>query len=489
MEFLDFEIQIGRGVDGEYPVAVLDSPGGEARGTLRLTLSPLELENRLQALQIALLRSATPRRRVDSTEQLAIQGFGQELFAALFHDDILTRFDVSLSEARHAEKGLRIKLRFDSAELSALPWEYLYDTRHGDYISRSWNTPLVRYIELSSPMEPLVVRPPLRILALVATPSDLPKLDVDHERERIELALAGLVEHGRVELEWLEETTWEALMRALLTGTWHIFHFVGHGGFDPEHDEGFIALTDETGKAHRLSATQLAALLGDHLPMRLALLNSCEGAKGGVADIFSSTAAAVVRRGTPAVVAMQYEITDAAAILFSRYFYTAVADGVAVDAAVSVARKGVWLSDAKSLEWGTPVLYMRARDGQLFKLEGGRSRDRTRSRSAEAARSRAPRARRNEAERVPARARAATLEEAGAAVLANELVGRGLAAARQFGQRAGAGARQPTAPSNPEPTPVIAPPAAKPGRVFCIECGAKLKAGNRYCNGCGCELS
>ena len=45
-------------------------------------------------------------------------------------------------------------------------------------------------------------------------------------------------------------------------------------------------------------------------------LQAAARARGDEADVFSSTAAALVRRGTPAVVAMQYEITDEAAIEF-----------------------------------------------------------------------------------------------------------------------------------------------------------------------------
>ena len=58
-------------------------------------------------------------------------------------------------------------------------------------------------------------------------------------------------------------------------------------------------------------------------------------------DVFSSTAAALVRLGSPAVVAMQYEITDRAAIEFSRYFYNSIAAGTPVDAAVARARRGM----------------------------------------------------------------------------------------------------------------------------------------------------
>ena len=84
--------------------------------------------------------------------------------------------------------------------------------------------------------------------------------------------------------------------------------------------------------------------------------------------MFSSTAGTLVRRGTPAVVAMQYEITDDAAIEFSRDFYEALAGGIAVDEALAEARKGVALAIPGTLEWGTPVLFMRAPDGILFDI-------------------------------------------------------------------------------------------------------------------------
>jgi uncharacterized membrane protein HdeD (DUF308 family) len=66
------------------------------------------------------------------------------------------------------------------------------------------------------------------------------------------------------------------------------------------------------------------------------------------------------------VVAMQYEITDTAAIEFSRDFYEALADGLPVDAAVTEARAAVSMDSM--LEWGTPVLYMHSPDGRVFDI-------------------------------------------------------------------------------------------------------------------------
>ena len=203
---------------------------------------------------------------------------------------------------------------------------------------------------------------------MVASPTGLTPLDVERERSRIDEATAGLQARGLVELHWLDPATPRELQAALRRDKWHIFHFAGHGGFDPAIDEGVVALVDEDGAAVRVPATQLGRLLGDHNPLRLAVLNACEGARGSTHDLFSSTAATLVRRGTPAVVAMQYEITDDAAKEFGRAFYEAIADDSPVDIAVAEARKSLSIQMSSTLEWGTPVLFMRTDDGVLFRM-------------------------------------------------------------------------------------------------------------------------
>jgi WD40 repeat protein len=369
MEYLDFELEIGSGQGREYPLVVVRSPAGEARGTMRFPYDELALQNRLKDLQIALLRSGGALRKVLSPEEQAVQDFGRDLFDALLSGEIRSRYDVSLQEAKRQGKGLRLKLRIQPPQLAALPWEFLYDPRQAEYLCLSGHTPIVRYLELPQPIQPLTVTPPLRILGMVASPRDLEPLDVAREKQRVEQALKDLQAKGMVDLTWLDGQTWRDLQRALRTGTWHVFHFIGHGGFDPARDEGLVALADKQGRSHYFHATELARLLANHLPLRLVLLNSCEGARGSQQDIFSSTAAILVRRGIPAVLAMQYEITDRAAIEFARAFYEVLADGLPVDAAVAEARIAVSLGVTNTVEWGTPVLYMRSPDGVLFQLQ------------------------------------------------------------------------------------------------------------------------
>jgi CHAT domain len=368
LNYDDFEIEIGIGNGREYPVAVIHSASGEAREIMHFPFDDIALENQLLTLQNQLLRSGGHRRRVPSQEELVVQNFGKALFDALFTGEIRTRYAVSKSEARNQDKGLRLKLRILSPKLAALPWEYLYSPDQAEYICLSNNTPIVRYIELPNPPQPLKVASPLSILGMVCSPKNLDNLDIEKEKQQVEQSIQDLKAKGMVKLTWLDGHTWEDLQRALRTGPWHIFHFIGHGGFNPKDDEGLIAFEDSDCQAKYLTATQLGRLLSDHNHLRLVLLNSCEGAKGSQYDVFSSTATILIRRGIPAVLAMQYEITDQAAIELSRVFYEAIADTMPVDASVSEARKAITMKITNTIEWGTPVLYMRSPDGVLFNL-------------------------------------------------------------------------------------------------------------------------
>jgi hypothetical protein len=375
MEYLDFELEISPHGESEFLVSVIRSPAGEvAQSFARLPFSDAALKLYLKDLQIAILRSGGLWRGLGCREEVSVQEFGGRLFDTFFDGEVRSCYDASQRLAAQQGKGLRLKLRIKSPRLAALPWEFLYDSREGDFICLSREKPLVRYLDLSRPVQPLAVSPPLRVLGVLASPRDLDPLNVRREKQRVEEAVRSLQEDGLLELTWLEGQTWRDLQHAMRGSRWHVLHFIGHGGFDRHRDEGFIALSDENGETYRLSAAQLARLMADHRSLRLVLLNSCEGARGSERDIFSSTAAVLIRRGVPAVLAMQYEITDLAAVEFSRSFFDCLVDGQPVDTAVAEARKSLSMAIPNTVEWGTPVLYMRSADGQVFdiKRKGGR---------------------------------------------------------------------------------------------------------------------
>ena len=345
-----------------YPVKVR-SFAGEAHGTLHFPFDDLALEGALLRLQNALLRSGGARRRQIKPHEYEVQQFGQQLFDALLTGGVRARYEVALEHVRQQDKGLRIRLNIASPLLNSLPWEFLYDEQRGEYICLCNDTVLVRYLELSQGREPLRVMPPLRILGMIG---NVAGLNVERERQRLVQAMQPLETQGLATLQWVQGRTWQDLDEALGDGVWHVLHFVGHGGFSQAQEEGFIELLDDEGAPFPLHATQLGRVVRGNRGLRLVVLNSCEGGMSGPRDIFSSTAATLMRSGLPAVVAMQYEISDRAAIQFSRAFYRALLRGNAVDAALSKARKAISIEIAHSVEWGTPVLFMRATNGMLF---------------------------------------------------------------------------------------------------------------------------
>ena len=68
-------------------------------------------------------------------------------------------------------------------------------------------------------------------------------------------------------------------------------------------------------------------ILRDFSSLRLAILNACEGARTSRSDPFAGVAGSLVQRDIPAVVAMQFEISDEAAIVFAGEFYEQLAAG------------------------------------------------------------------------------------------------------------------------------------------------------------------
>ncbi len=339
LAYLNFDLEIEK-ADGGYRSHVIGSPAGEARARL----GPVD---------------ALPPEGGEAT--------GAALFDAVFREDVLSCFRRSLDMATAAGKGLRIRLRLaETPELADLPWESLRDRGRGVYLALSRETPLVRYLDLPEPADTLRPEIRLRVLAVIASPSDYPPLDVEREYNNLKTALADLEARKVVTVDRLEPATVDALQQQLLRHEYHILHFLGHGAFDAEAGDSVLLLNGPNGRGEAVSGETFATLFGDQRSLRLALLNACEGATSGESDPYSGVAQRLVRGGVPAVIAMRSAISDKAAIALARSFYGALAAGAAVDAAMAEARKTLYSGGFEG-EWATAVLYMRAADGQLWR--------------------------------------------------------------------------------------------------------------------------
>jgi hypothetical protein len=361
----DLEIEIRPGTTpGKYEVEV-DSPAGTASGKMRLDADAIL--DRRRELAASVLASSVTSRSSFSTLERPVRDVGLKLFKALFAGPVYGRYTASLQEAASRGEPLRVVLRLRVPELAGIPWETLFDPESREYLCQ--REPLVRYVDAAQPSTPLAASGPLRILGMVSAPTDLERLDTTEERRRLEDSVADLRDQGALEMVWVESGTWGALQHKLMAGPWHVVHFVGHGGMSAEG--GVLALEDEnTGKAALVSAVRFARLLHACRPVpRLVVLNSCSSGESAADDLLSSTAAALVHSGISAAVAMQFAVTDPAALAFSRGFYQALAHNIAVDEAVRLGRIAIDGTSEQTLEWVTPVVYLRTDDTRLFELK------------------------------------------------------------------------------------------------------------------------
>ena len=357
--YANFDLLIEKSGEA-YRARVQQSPAGEGDAEFQLPFSAAEIQALLPRLAWSRRRSRHMRPPPVRTEE--IKHFGERLFLSVFTGNVETRFRHSLDLTASPEKGLRLRLRFHGVpELAHLPWEYLYDPQRG-YLGISEETPIVRYPELPRPVQPLQVALPLHVLVVIANPLGTAPLDAEEEWSQIQRALADLTSRGLLLLECLTSPTLEELCVRLRQEPCHVLHFIGHGVFD--RDQGFLVFSDTNGQPQRVSGEDLMVALR---PQRisLAVLNACEGARRGESDAFAGVAQALVQSEIPAVVAMQSEISDKAAVSFAGHFYQLLAEYFPVDGALSETRKAMHSAGHK-VEWGTPSLYMRSPDGQLF---------------------------------------------------------------------------------------------------------------------------
>jgi hypothetical protein len=357
IKYLDFDLLIERSGD-RYKARVLESPAGEASGDFVVPFTPEDINSFF--VQIGQTRS------FETQQTRRIREFGQSLFEAVFNGAVRDRLRSSMGEASLHSNGLRIRLRLSGTpELSGLPWEFLYDPGMSSFLALSVKTPVIRYLETPQIAQPFAVQPPLRILAVICGPQDYPRLDTEQEWQNLQESMRGLQSRGLVDLQRLDPPTLSSLQQQLRRDQYHILHFVGHGVFSKNDQDGYLLFENSLRGGQRISGHDLGTILHDHDPLRLAVLNACEGARASDSDQFAGTAQSLIQQGIPAVIAMQFRITDQASIMLAHEFYGALADGYPVDAALTEARKAI-KTEGNDLEWGTPVLYMRTPDGRIF---------------------------------------------------------------------------------------------------------------------------
>jgi hypothetical protein len=322
--------------------------------------------------------------------QLAdLQAIGLNLYRILFGqppNGLAAEFKSALQgfeqkRARRPDVDMRLRLRlvFETAAktLGNLPWEFLFvpgdddDLEHGFFFAgEKTELILTRCVPESDMIRDILSKQPakrerLRILVVISSPTDsdlTTKIDVKAAESVLEqIRKIASADMG----EPLQNPTIQQLSGAIEARMPHIVHFIGHGR------EGELALVkggdeedfDETRpddpQPRWVNSRAFKSLFSKHKP-RLIFLHACKGAVATSQEGFSSIARELAYAEIPAVVAMQYNISNKDAGRFARKFYEELAKGRDIDEAVKEGRLelGQVFPQWAHPRFGTPVVYL-----------------------------------------------------------------------------------------------------------------------------------
>jgi cytochrome c-type biogenesis protein CcmH/NrfG len=366
IEYDDFVIQIGPPIDGYHTVTVVHSPAGTGgRGRFpadwrAITEGSTGSPAAGGSADADVARSFRPekRERPDPTE------VGRQLYDALFTGEIESLFEQSLGSTLATGHRLRVRLQLNVenesiAPLATIPWELMYRRRLREHLVLSPRTTLVRSLDVPiGAYDPKPLNESVRVLFVMSNPRG--DLNLKAERVEIEARLAqehpDATGHRPIAPEFLEDATFMALEQLLRDEDFHIIHFMGHGEFDARN-QGQLLFHDGP-----RSGSDLGDMLRRERKTRLVTLNACRTAEASAdanADPFAGVATALVMAGVPAVVAMQFPVSDKAAIAFSARLYAALGRGEPLEEAVDSGRMRIKALAADQREWATPVLFLR----------------------------------------------------------------------------------------------------------------------------------
>ncbi len=291
---------------------------------------------------------------------------GQNLFNFLFDDRSLHRaWHHAVGQFPH--RRIRLWIDTDAPELHAVPWELLHDCE--TFLAADAATPLSRYLPGVATWGRAVLRGPLRVLAVIANPTDLAdysliSLDVEQERSVLDAAFAALPPN-RCHLDFLDAPVTLARLEDKLRADYHILHLVGHGTFSQRQKQAGLYLQDAQGNTEIVTSNVFVAMLKrlDQRP-HLVFLAACQTAKRDTADALIGFGPELVRADIPSVVAMQGDIAVPTAQTLSHTFYQQLVRHGKADLAFNEARST--LLTAQRSDAAMPVIFMRLKDGQLW---------------------------------------------------------------------------------------------------------------------------
>jgi tetratricopeptide (TPR) repeat protein len=294
--------------------------------------------------------------------------FGQTLYNALFQGTLRDSWMRARGIAQHRQAVLRLRLGLKDARLPCLPWEVLHAGDHPlatglDVVFSRYHTHSTRLL----PAPLIELDEPLRILMVLAAPSDQERLALQKEAQALKHELESSIDKrgGQIpdiKVEILDQPDRALLTQALEHRQYQVLHYAGHSNVGASGGSLYL-VNRTTGLTETLSGDDLAGLLVNN-GIRMAVFNSCRSVYTATASPTDAQGAgnlaeALVKRGIPAVLAMAEQIPDHVALDLSRIFYRNLRRAYPVDLSLNRARQGLVSSyGSNTLYWALPTLYM-----------------------------------------------------------------------------------------------------------------------------------
>jgi hypothetical protein len=342
----------GAGPQGPFRAHALDADGRAFDAMFRNPLRPGELSAAVASIPAASkgLQRSVPDQSLDPVREL-----GSRLFDALFRGALGRLLVGALASGGD---GVRIMLKADDDAAAALPWEYLYDGR--DFLALSTRSPIVRRA-FTTGAPPALPPLPSQLRMLVVAANVTGTMNVDEELGRIRAADNA----GVLDLDVLEDATPRGVEARLRAAPYDVVHYIGTGIEEVERAAfsqtlalvGDRADGDEKWPAHTLlDAPQLDRLFAWQEGLRLLVLNGCR----------TDWLAGELARRVPATIGHRGDVSEDAALAFTEGLYSALLNGVPLEASVTGARLTMESRDPGGREWSAPVFYLQAADGTFL---------------------------------------------------------------------------------------------------------------------------
>jgi peptidoglycan/xylan/chitin deacetylase (PgdA/CDA1 family) len=336
---IPFHIAIGpRGSNGAYEV--------QATTKCAETTTEHELPEELLALAGRLLQ---PGVKLPIGDAPALgRALGRALLAPPLRDMLLR----SARGAVQENERLQVQLQIVAPELAALPWEWITLG-----VSRPWSPALredyalVRIGRRAPTPAPVSLAGPLRILVAASAGEEL-------QLEALHSALAPAIQAGHIELHLLRRATSQTLERALASDSPHILHCAAPIGATRN---GVAQVLLGNG----LAACDMAALAAASPDLRLITLAGPQGDASSVSAMPPLLATTMLGGELPAAIAFGAALPAGLTARFAAACYTRLAEGQAVDLAVTAGRRAL-SAHANGRGWGFPQLRLLPGGEQIF---------------------------------------------------------------------------------------------------------------------------